>query len=156
MFLMPIVLPVFWAAGIKRYPVRTADYARSVLPPTGTEAPVFEDAAIRESPRRTTALCRGPGRNRGETNMAIGTSIFLLAVGAILRFAVYYSIRGIAVGVVGIVLMIAGALGLLLSFTVLSRTSRRRTVVQSGPTAVPGTTTTVAREETYSDEPVNW
>ena len=88
--------------------------------------------------------------------MAIGTSIFLLAVGAILRFAVYYSIRGIAVGVVGIVLMIAGALGLLLSFTVLSRTSRRRTVVQSGPTAVPGTTTTVAREETYSDEPVNW
>jgi membrane-bound ClpP family serine protease len=88
--------------------------------------------------------------------MAIGTSIFLLAVGAILRFAVYYSIRGIAIGVVGIVLMIAGALGLLLSFTVLSRTSRRRTVVQSGPTAAPGATTTVAREETYSDEPVNW
>jgi len=84
--------------------------------------------------------------------MAIGTSIFLLAVGAILRCAVYYSVRGIAIGVVGIILMIAGALGLLLSFTVLGpRTSRRRTVVQSGPA------TTVAREDTYEiDEPVNW
>jgi hypothetical protein len=84
--------------------------------------------------------------------MAIGTSIFLLAVGAILRFAVYYSVRGVAIGVVGIVLMLAGALGLILSFTVLgSRSTRRRTVVQSGPGAA------TAREETVSvDEPLNW
>jgi hypothetical protein len=84
--------------------------------------------------------------------MAIGTSIFLLAVGAILRFAVYYNVRGIAIGVVGIVLMVAGVLGLLLSFTVLGpRASRRRTVVQSGPG------TTVAQQDTYTvDEPVNW
>ena len=83
--------------------------------------------------------------------MAIGTSIFLLAVGAILRFAVYYSVRGVALGIVGIVLMVAGALGLLLSFTVFgSRTTRRRTVVRSGPN-------TVAEQETYRvDEPVNW
>lgn len=64
--------------------------------------------------------------------MAIGTSIILLAAGAILRFAVYYSVRGVAIGIVGIVLMIAGALGLLLALTVGGR-SRRRTVVQSGP-----------------------
>jgi hypothetical protein len=84
--------------------------------------------------------------------MAIGTSIFLLAVGAILRFAVYYSVRGVALGVVGIVLMVAGALGLLLSFTVLGpRATRRRTVVQRGPG------TTIAEEDTYSvDEPANW
>ncbi|MGD0441156.1 MAG: DUF6458 family protein [Acidimicrobiales bacterium] len=82
--------------------------------------------------------------------MAIGTSVFLLAVGAILRFAVYYSVRGVALGIVGIVLMVAGALGLLLSFTVFgSRTTRSRTVVRS-----PGT---IAEQETYRiDEPVNW
>jgi hypothetical protein len=75
-----------------------------------------------------------------------------LAVGAILRFAVYYSVRGVALGVVGIVLMVAGALGLLLSFTVLGpRASRRRIVVQQGPG------TTIAREDTYTvDEPANW
>ena len=39
--------------------------------------------------------------------MAIGTSIFLLALGTILRFAVYYSVRGIAISVVGVILMIA-------------------------------------------------
>ena len=50
--------------------------------------------------------------------MAVGTSIFLLAVGAILRFAVYYQVRGIALNVVGIVLMIAGALGLVISIRV--------------------------------------
>lgn len=84
--------------------------------------------------------------------MAIGTSIFLLAVGAILRFAVYYSVRGIAIGVVGIVLMIAGALGLLISFTLFGpRATRRRTVTQQGPG------TTVTRQDTYDvDEPVNW
>lgn len=82
--------------------------------------------------------------------MAIGTSIFLLAVGAILRFAVYYSVRGIAIGIVGIVLMIAGALGLLLSLTVLGR-SRRRTVVQSGPQG------TVAEQDSYMvDDPARW
>ena len=65
--------------------------------------------------------------------MAIGTSIVLLAIGAILRFAVYYNVRGIAIGVVGIVLMAVGGLGLLLSLTVLGPRSRRRTIIQSGP-----------------------
>ena len=83
--------------------------------------------------------------------MAIGTSIFLLALGAILRFAVYYSVRGIAISVVGIILMIAGALGLLLSFTLLGPRRRRRTVVQSGPTG------TVTQQDTYVDDRgANW
>jgi len=84
--------------------------------------------------------------------MAIGTSIFLLAVGAILRFAVYYSVRGVAIGVVGIVLMVVGALGILLSLAVFGPRSRRSTIVQSGPGM-----TTVARQDTITtDEPVNW
>lgn len=82
--------------------------------------------------------------------MAIGTGIFLLAVGAILRFAVYYSVRGIALNVVGIVLMIAGALGLVLSFALLGPRSRRRTVVQSEPNG------TMTQQDTYVDDRANW
>ncbi|MCU1495507.1 MAG: hypothetical protein JWO62_3271 [Acidimicrobiaceae bacterium] len=67
--------------------------------------------------------------------MKIGTAIFLLALGAIIRFAVYTTVHGIALNAVGIILMIAGALGLILSLTVWgSQTSRthRRTVVDNG------------------------
>jgi hypothetical protein len=87
----------------------------------------------------------------GEGPTALGTSNFLLAVGAILRFAVHCSVRGVALGVVGIVLMAAGALGLLLSFTVLGSPASRRRIVVRGPEG------TIAREDSYSvDEPVNW
>ncbi len=83
--------------------------------------------------------------------MAIGTSIFLLAVGAILRFAVYYSVRGVALGVVGIVLMVAGALGLVLSVAVPGSRRRRRTVIRSGPEG------TVSRQDSYDiDDPAIW
>lgn len=47
--------------------------------------------------------------------MGIGVSIFLFAVGAILAFAVETNTRGIDLNVVGIILMIVGAIGLLLS-----------------------------------------
>lgn len=47
--------------------------------------------------------------------MGIGVSLFLIAVGAILTFAVEADISGIDLDVVGIILMIVGALGLLLS-----------------------------------------
>jgi hypothetical protein len=47
--------------------------------------------------------------------MGIGTSIFLIAVGAILRFAVTDAISGIELTTVGLILMIAGALGLVIS-----------------------------------------
>jgi hypothetical protein len=50
--------------------------------------------------------------------MGIGTSIFLLAAGAILRFAVYTSVHGIVLATVGIILMIVGVLGLLLTLTI--------------------------------------
>lgn len=47
--------------------------------------------------------------------MGIGVSIFLVAVGAILAFAVETETRGIDLNVVGVILMIVGAVGLLLS-----------------------------------------
>ena len=62
--------------------------------------------------------------------MGIGTSIFLIAVGAILKFAVHTSISGLSLQTVGVILMIVGALGLVLSFFCLTAwRDRRRDVV---------------------------
>jgi hypothetical protein len=47
--------------------------------------------------------------------VGIGASIFLIAVGAILAFAVTAEISGLDIQVVGWILMAAGGLGLLLS-----------------------------------------
>lgn len=47
--------------------------------------------------------------------MGIGVGLFLLAVGAILTFAVTATVSGIDVNTIGIILMVIGALGLLLS-----------------------------------------
>jgi Domain of unknown function (DUF6458) len=46
--------------------------------------------------------------------MTIGTSIFVIALGAILRYAVNDSIEGIDLQIVGLILMIAGAVGLVI------------------------------------------
>ncbi|MDG4802065.1 DUF6458 family protein [Micromonospora sp. WMMD980] len=58
--------------------------------------------------------------------MGIGTSIFLIAVGAILTFALNASVGGVDLDVVGWILMAAGVLGLIM--TTLVR-NRRRNVV---------------------------
>ena len=47
--------------------------------------------------------------------MGIGVSVFLLAIGAILTFAVNASVSGIDLDTVGVILMIAGGIGLLTS-----------------------------------------
>jgi hypothetical protein len=52
--------------------------------------------------------------------MGIGTSIFLIAVGAILAFAVNADISGLEISTVGIILMICGVLGLLISLLYVS------------------------------------
>ena len=59
--------------------------------------------------------------------MTIGASIFLIAVGAILRFAVADTVEGVALGTVGVILMVAGAIGLLA--TLLLQAGQRRTRV---------------------------
>jgi predicted membrane channel-forming protein YqfA (hemolysin III family) len=60
--------------------------------------------------------------------MSIGASIFLLVVGAILTFAVNVSTEGFNINTVGIILMVAGVVGLLLSLLFWSSFSpyRRR------------------------------
>lgn len=47
--------------------------------------------------------------------MGIGVSVFLIAVGAILTWAVDVTTNGINLDTVGIILMVVGALGLLMS-----------------------------------------
>lgn len=53
--------------------------------------------------------------------MGIGVSVFLFAVGAILTFAVNASVSGIDLATVGVILMIAGALGLIMTTLVFGR-----------------------------------
>ncbi len=65
--------------------------------------------------------------------MGIGTSIFLIAVGAILKFAVTASISGLEISTIGVILMVVGVIGLLISLFFLSSARRgpaERTVVR--------------------------
>jgi heme/copper-type cytochrome/quinol oxidase subunit 2 len=55
-----------------------------------------------------------------------GTSLFLIAAGAILRYAVTTTVSGIDLQVVGLVLMIVGIVGLVLSLLWLGLWSHRR------------------------------
>ena len=57
--------------------------------------------------------------------MGIGTSIFLIALGAILFFAVEVDISGLELATVGLILMIVGILGLIISLFLMSQASRR-------------------------------
>ncbi len=61
--------------------------------------------------------------------MGIGTSLTLIAVGAILAFAVNAEIGGIELDTVGVILMIVGALGLVISLLFLLNADRRRETV---------------------------
>lgn len=47
--------------------------------------------------------------------MGIGSSIFLIAVGAIMRFAVHTGVQGFSIHTAGTILMVVGAIGLLVS-----------------------------------------
>jgi Domain of unknown function (DUF6458) len=52
--------------------------------------------------------------------MTIGTSLLLIAVGAILKYAVTAHIAGIDLHVVGVILMIVGLVGLVLGIAMLA------------------------------------
>ena len=60
--------------------------------------------------------------------MGIGASIFLIAVGAILAFAVEAELAGFDIAVIGYILIGAGILGLILTMLVFG--PRRRTSVE--------------------------
>lgn len=86
--------------------------------------------------------------------MGIGTSLVIIAVGAILRFAVTVTTTSFNLHTVGIILMIVGAVGFVLSLFFWSSWGgfgsgasgrRRRTIVQ-GPT---GTSTSTTEEQVF-------
>ncbi|HEY2141957.1 MAG TPA: DUF6458 family protein [Solirubrobacteraceae bacterium] len=77
--------------------------------------------------------------------MPLGTSIFLIAVGAILRYAVTATVSGIDITTVGLILMIVGIAGLILSvFYMLAWSPRRGRVVRDR----------VVEREPYEEPPV--
>lgn len=69
--------------------------------------------------------------------MGLGVSLFLIAVGAILAFAVDYTASGIDINAVGWILLAVGAVGALLSLMFWSTWGgfggSRRTVVEDAP-----------------------
>lgn len=72
--------------------------------------------------------------------MAWGTSLFLIAAGAVLTYAVEVDVEGVNLDTVGIILMIVGAIGFLLSalfFATWAPFRGERTIVRDrGPDRV--------------------
>lgn len=58
--------------------------------------------------------------------MGIGTSIVLIAVGAILRYAISVDVSGIDIPTVGTILMVLGVVGLLISLLYMFMWDRDR------------------------------
>ena len=69
--------------------------------------------------------------------MTIGGSIFLIALGAILTYAVDWHLSGVDLDMVGIILMVVGAIGLVISVFVYASRDRgtvvRERVVDRDP-----------------------
>lgn len=63
--------------------------------------------------------------------MSIGASIFLIAVGAVLKWAVTASVSGVELSTVGTILMVVGIIGLIITLFMWS--TRRRDVVRERP-----------------------
>ncbi len=92
--------------------------------------------------------------------MGIGVSIFLLAVGAILTFALEMDVSGIDLDTVGVILMIVGIVGFLLSMLFWSSWGgpgyfRRRTAYVEGDVAYrrPVRRTTVVEDDDVAPGP---
>lgn len=65
--------------------------------------------------------------------MGIGTSILIMAAGAIMTFAVDVDdAEGFNINTIGIILMVAGALGLIASMFIFGPRSRRTEVTDTG------------------------
>jgi uncharacterized membrane protein len=58
--------------------------------------------------------------------LGLGTSIFLIAAGAILRYAITAHVEGVDLNVVGLILMIVGAVGLFISVLWMTMWADRR------------------------------
>ena len=58
--------------------------------------------------------------------MSLGTSLFLIALGAVLRFAVSVSTHGFSIHTIGVILMIVGGVGLIISLLWMTMWRERR------------------------------
>jgi hypothetical protein len=72
--------------------------------------------------------------------MGIGVSLILIAAGAILTWAVNATVSGVDINTIGVILMVVGAIGLILSLMFWSSwggvggpSRRRTTYVDEGP-----------------------
>ena len=61
--------------------------------------------------------------------MGIGSSLFLIAAGAILRWAVTDDVKGVDLATVGLVLLLVGLAGLMISLIWMATFARRTAVV---------------------------
>ena len=61
--------------------------------------------------------------------MPLGTSIFLIAVGAILRYAVTFHVSGVSRPTIGLILIIAGIAGVVLSLLYMATARGRERAV---------------------------
>jgi hypothetical protein len=80
----------------------------------------------------------------------IGTSIFLIAVGAILRYAVTADVEGINLDTAGLILMIVGVVGLLFSLLWMTIwADRRRDAVADRPVVTDPARERVVERDRY-------
>jgi membrane-bound ClpP family serine protease len=85
--------------------------------------------------------------------MSLGTGIVLFVIGAILAFAVHVQVAWVNLQVVGYILMVAGAVGIILGI-VLIATRRTRSVSESRSFTDPATGERVQRSTTdHRDDP---
>lgn len=82
--------------------------------------------------------------------MSLGTGIVLFVIGAILAFALNLQVSWIDLHLVGYILMIAGAVGIILGIVLMTR--RRRTVATTRTAVDPVNGERVTRRVGESDD----
>jgi uncharacterized membrane protein YidH (DUF202 family) len=81
--------------------------------------------------------------------MRISGSLFLIALGAILTFAIHVQTHGFSLHTIGVILMIVGGAALVLSLVLWSQ--RQRTVIRRSP---DGQIVEERRPVNYDDSPM--
>jgi Domain of unknown function (DUF6458) len=86
--------------------------------------------------------------------MTIGAGIFLIAVGAILKFATNIHVSGLSIDTIGVILMIAGAVGLLIGlFQEIVWSRRTRPLAPGEAPVAPVEERREVRDPAYRDQP---
>lgn len=82
--------------------------------------------------------------------MGIGVGIFLIAIGAILTWGVDRTVSGVDINTIGVILMIVGGVGLLVSLLLSSSMPWRRDAAFADERAPMDDRAALEREETYA------